>query len=137
MRIASTFEEYQRFRAKLLKAKNEMRKFFRARYKGMRTEGHSKGPWDLDRDGQGSFYHSSAKGLCLEVGPNAGMRKCANDDMWHANALIMEASPVLFSELKNLVKKIESQSVEDADIVAAKKALELARFDCEVKLYLK
>lgn len=125
-------------RAVLRKRKEYLRRIFRDRYKYTRTEGHSKGPWDLKPDGQGSFYECSSLGLRFEVGVRSGMRRSKDDERWHRNALLIEAAPVLYAELKNLVEKLEyarGVSISE-DLHFAKLALELAKADVEVRFEL-
>lgn len=132
MHLVKSYDEQKKKTRSLKKAKGELRRFFRARLKGVR-ESHSQGPWDLDREDQGRFYDSSRDGLCLEVGVGVGRRLCKHDSRWHSNALLIEAAPVMYAELKNLVRKLEAGVAPDeVDMLAAKNALKLAKMDCEV-----
>lgn len=105
-------------------------KKFKAKAKIRPKRQFSRGPWDFDAEGTTGIYERLGYGCYLEVGTRAGSRKCMDDNRWRHNAILAEASPVLFEELAGLVAKLENgeeitmQDLEDANdalILASRK----------------
>ena len=110
----------------LKKEKEEHRSFFRRRisqYMFKKHEAFSIGPWDIaECKGFYECFSADGNGHYFEIGYMAGRGYSKHSGRWRANASLIEVSPVLYAELKNLIIKVENNSVSELDLVAAKRA---------------